>query len=65
MTDYYWTINGNRWVHVDGKIHQDYLTARQYLEGLRKTPAHIYLENLGFSCDEAEEYLDGLLPKEN
>lgn len=64
MADYYWTVNGNKWVKIDGKIFPDYLSAELFLRGLRRTPAVIYLEKLGFSWEEAEEILEGLPLKE-
>ena len=62
--DCFWTVNGNRLVIIDGLVFNDFLTINEQLSGLRKTPAQIYLESLGFSEEEAGDYLDGLSPKE-
>lgn len=55
--DYFWTVNGNRWVKLNGEILADFLPMESLLKGQRKSPAQIYLENLGFSEDDAEEFL--------
>jgi|WetSurMetagenome_2_1015567.scaffolds.fasta_scaffold94732_2 hypothetical protein len=63
MEEYYYTINGNRRVHINGRTLEDFLPIAQELKGARKSPAFLYLESLGFSEEDALEYLESLPEK--
>lgn len=62
--DCYWTVNGNRKVILDGKEFDDFVPMEFAIKGVRTSKATAYLLSVGFSREEAEEYLSGLNPKE-
>lgn len=60
MKDFCYTINGERWVYINGKHFQDSIPFHFALKGVRTTKAELYLLSVGFSREDAREFLDSL-----
>lgn len=60
MNDYFYTINGKRYVVINDTVLSDHISLKYLLQGFRKTEAYQFLTYLGCSEEIAEEYLQNL-----